>query len=76
MAASVSGRWSYGLHPQMQPDGYVRDFGEGGDGGSVLYVADQDVDQLFELYHSAFPGLLYADGFESSDTWAWASQGP
>jgi hypothetical protein len=37
--------------------------------GSIVYHADQSVDEQFELYSISSP--LFADGFETGDTSAW-----
>jgi Tol biopolymer transport system component len=42
--------------------------------GTVVYVADQENDEEYELY--AVPLILFADGFESGDTSAWSATAP
>jgi hypothetical protein len=37
--------------------------------GSIVYHADQSVDEQFELY--SIPSPLFVDGFETGDTSAW-----
>jgi Tol biopolymer transport system component len=51
----------------FQPDGDLAEMRVGA-GGRIVYLADQDEDQVLELY---LVTLLFADGFESGDTAAW-----
>jgi hypothetical protein len=37
--------------------------------GSIVYLADQTIDDQFELY--SIPSPLFVDGFETGDTSAW-----
>jgi hypothetical protein len=51
----------------FHPDGDLAEMRVGA-GGRIVYLADQDEDQVLELY---LVTLLFADGFESGDTAAW-----
>ncbi len=56
----------------FHPDGDVSEFAVGAN-GTIVYIADQDTDERFELY--AIP-LVFTDGFESGDTSSWSSSVP
>jgi Tol biopolymer transport system component len=80
---SVVRPWSL---PLVEPIGFAQElvdeslFTAGGDvlellvgpEGSIVYVADQDTDEVDELY-SLPHGLLFADGFGSGDLARWSS---
>jgi Tol biopolymer transport system component len=54
------------------PGGNVSTFSSGlkiATEGSIVYRADQSVDEQFELY--SIPSPLFVDGFETGDTSAW-----
>jgi hypothetical protein len=62
------------LGGEFQPNGDTFSFELLPDGSGAVYVADQEVDNQFELYLLYF--RLWGDGFETGDTSRWSATVP
>jgi hypothetical protein len=62
------------LGGEFQPDGDTLSFELLPDGSGAVYLADQEIDNRFELYLLYF--RLWGDGFETGDTSRWSDTVP
>lgn len=64
------------VHPPLAPRRTVSQFVVTSDGRTVVYIADQDADNVFDVYISRLNGMLFGNGFESGTTDGWSGAVP
>lgn len=60
------------VHQPLDSGRTVRRYITSADGATVIYAADPEVEDVFDLYISRFNGQLFGDGFESGATNGWS----